>query len=54
MHSKLILVRRSTYADVDFRGTPAWAYVGSANLSESAWYVLHDYTPELFYGLIFS
>jgi hypothetical protein len=36
MHSKMIFVRphKTTKS-----GVKAWAYVGSANLSESAWYV---------------
>ncbi|UNI16262.1 hypothetical protein JDV02_002714 [Purpureocillium takamizusanense] len=47
MHSKVIFVRRE---DEEAEGSsdggsnpntgPAWAYVGSANLSESAWYVV--------------
>ncbi|KAF4582907.1 ubiquitin interaction domain-containing protein [Ophiocordyceps camponoti-floridani] len=33
MHTKVIFVRRRSVGS----GRPAWAYVGSANLSESAW-----------------
>jgi hypothetical protein len=34
MHNKMIFVR---LRDVRRHGSRAWAYVGSANLSESAW-----------------
>ncbi|QPG95758.1 hypothetical protein C2857_001963 [Epichloe festucae Fl1] len=37
MHSKLILVHQTGTTAVDTSEKPAWAYVGSANLSESAW-----------------
>jgi hypothetical protein len=36
MHSKMIFVRSER---ANLRGHVAWAYVGSHNLSESAWYV---------------
>ncbi|PFH59332.1 hypothetical protein XA68_12509 [Ophiocordyceps unilateralis] len=37
MHTKVIFVRRRTPSSSLRSGRPAWAYVGSANLSESAW-----------------
>lgn len=39
MHSKLILVqRRAQHMSLDHAHShSAWAYIGSANLSESAW-----------------
>ncbi|CAM1510314.1 Fc.00g006490.m01.CDS01 [Cosmosporella sp. VM-42] len=38
MHSKIIFVRKSRTRQTDAAGqTRGWAYVGSANLSESAW-----------------
>lgn len=37
MHSKMIFVRRRVGDSQAIRQSPGWAYVGSANLSESAW-----------------
>ena len=37
MHSKMIFVRKSRGAQPDAGQSQGWAYVGSANLSESAW-----------------
>lgn len=45
MHTKVIFIRPAAHADATATGGnsepqgPSWAYVGSANLSESAWYV---------------
>jgi hypothetical protein len=36
MHNKLLLVRQSEAADAG-HAARAWGYLGSANLSESAW-----------------
>jgi HKD family nuclease len=39
MHSKMIFVRKTKGGNGKYREPPGWAYVGSANLSESAWLV---------------
>lgn len=37
MHSKVIYVRHSPKEGSDPKEAEGWAYIGSANLSESAW-----------------
>lgn len=37
MHSKIIFVRMQTSNNLASGNAPGWTYVGSANLSESAW-----------------